>query len=187
MGRPSPYTPAAVEAAGSQPSTPIRLEAIEIVQAIQNLRHNVPLIAGKTTLARCYITIADGSPPVSCRGELRAVRADGAVFALGSLNATEAVPLPRSGLRPLREDLALSLNFILPAEACVQGSLVVSLASVSVSDGGPQAPAKDMAGQLTVTFVVVPALRVKLFSIRHALGNPPQIFQPSARDLQFFN
>jgi hypothetical protein len=184
MGRPSPYTPAAVEAAGSQPPTSVRLEAIEIVQAIQNLRHDVPLIEGKTTLVRCYLTIPDGSAPVSCRGELRAVRADGAVFAVGSLNATEAAPLPPSGLGPLRKDLALSLNFILPAEACGQGNLVVSLASVSVKDGPPQPPAEDMAGQLTVAFVFAPALRVKLFSIRHALGDPPQVFRPSARDLQ---
>src|SRR3712207_8372674 len=55
-------------------TTLFRSDDIEVVQAVQDLGHTVPLIAGKTTVVRVYLSTT-GSAPLTVRGTLAARRA----------------------------------------------------------------------------------------------------------------
>jgi len=156
---------------------------MEVTQVVQNLAHEVPLVARKKTVVRCYLSVPDGAARTKCRGVLQLTLADGTLLQTPSMNIVEARVLPTKGVAPLREDLEKSLNFLLPDAACVPGVLQIDLISLIANEQNPFPPAPSANASLKVTFVETPPLRVKLFSIRHTSGFPKRTYLPTQRDL----
>jgi hypothetical protein len=110
--------------AGTSPS--VVVDGIEIVQSIRDINNSVTLIAGKRTLVRVYVR---GGPTQLASGILAAEK-DGAevenvTSEVGYLSVDTSSPL-----RPRREDLKRSLNFILPKDFDAQGRWMFWLRSV---------------------------------------------------------
>jgi hypothetical protein len=179
MGRPLPPE----FAAGAGPALSIHLDDIEVTQVIQDLAHSVPLVAGKATVVRVYLSVPAGTPPSAVRGEI-SVKLDGggAAQSVASINAATIRSLPAGGLRQLREDLAASLNFSLPAELLGARQITITLANLVPSSGGSAifSPQKSVTVKLHVT----PPLRVKLIGLRYREPASGTTHVPSERDFQ---
>ena len=74
MGRPLEAKRAAETRLPVKPAT-VTIDGIEVTQAIQNLAHGVPLIAGKATLVRVYLTVKLSFPTTSSLPSASAPRA----------------------------------------------------------------------------------------------------------------
>src|SRR5215510_499865 len=55
--------------AGSTSTHPLQMDGMEVTQAVQDLAHSVPLIAGKRTVVRIYLSYY-GTAPLSISGQL---------------------------------------------------------------------------------------------------------------------
>ncbi len=183
MGRPLPTAFSLATAGPAAPLPAVKIELLEITQVVQDTANSVPLIAGKPTVLRCYLSIPPGSL-VSVRGEVTVQAADGNQYTVPSSNACALNPLPAAGVRPLRENVDLSLNFLIPTPALIAGQATFTLKSVSTNTG--QALQIDTSGHgpVNIAFLAMPPLRVKLFAIRYKSGTPPVSYEPSERDFQ---
>lgn len=159
-------------AAGPDPGGPILLtcDGVEVTQAIQDMPHNVTLVAEKRTVARVYLS-AGGTTPVTVNGVLR-VRKVGS-SGLGTVVRAQAPvtldPALTGNLRAKRENEARSLNFILPRHVLKAGQWEVRLSSLFRPV--PHKPIAVPAGaSRTVTFVASPPLRVRIVGIRYQSG-----------------
>lgn len=115
-------------------SVALRLEAMEIVQATQTVGNGVPLVAGKPTVVRAFVTI-DGAtgPSVNVTGKLTAQRLDGAT--MGPISYTgplETLPWFQARLRKQG-----ALNFQIPQEWTDEEFIRFQLTDVSISGGAP--------------------------------------------------
>src|SRR5262249_54753591 len=153
---------------------------------VQDLKNSVPLIAGKRTLVRVYLSTA-GHTPVTVRGTLGARRAGGGGWT--QIPATTAVVLNPAnagpgGLRRKREDLSLSLNFPLPRALLVAGRAEGARAQLGMA--GPPAPLAVPAGaRRQVTFRAAVPLRVHVIGVRygvHTGGGPVTEHEPALLD-----
>ena len=158
----------------------LRVGAIEVTQAIQNLYHSVTLVALKTTVTRVYLSARSG-PPVTVRGQLRVRRPPGVPVTIASLNDVLLDSTQVETIAAQRNDAQRSLNFLLPIGQIAAGALEVELAGVedvatSVSlDPGPTSP-------VSVSFVASPPLRLRVLGISYQQGTPPQTHIPTALD-----
>jgi hypothetical protein len=161
----------------------VRVDGIEVTQAIQNLNHSVPLIALKATVARVYLSTRLPAP-VMVRGALQVRRTTGgASRTLLSLNTVTLDPARFGQVDPLRRDVALSLNFALPTDMIAAGQLVLAFTSLTdAATGQPLvcAPPGDLA---TVSFINSPPLRLRLVGFSYPFGTPPQTRVPTSLDL----
>jgi hypothetical protein len=122
----------------------VRLDALEVTQEIQDLPHSVPLVAGKATVVRAYLS-RPGSA-ITVRGELRVSRSPfGPWHTVPSLATADLDP-SRQGrtpadLRSRRADLAFSLNFRLPAHlVAAPGPLWLRLGQLRRQHGNGAVP-----------------------------------------------
>ena len=173
-------------AAGPPGPVPVvTLDGIEVVQAVQDLNHTVPLIAGKRTLIRVYLSTG-GVGPVPVRGTLT-VRRVGAGGGQELPSMTDVVLNPADagpgGLRRKRESLRLSLNFLLPP-ALAAGDVQVALTHLETVS--PIGPLPIPAGPLTqVTFAAAVPLRIRVLGLRYQsspAAGPVRTFEPAAID-----
>ncbi len=163
--------------------SPLQLDAMEITQAIQDLSQSVPLVAGKRTVVRLYLSYY-ASPGITVRGEIAVRRSPSdAPAIIPSLNTIVLDPLHAGNIPIKRDDVTRSLNFELPATHTALGPLSISIASiinvatgVSVAVGGERRP--------TVWFHASPPLRVRVIGFRYTQGQPPVTHTPSALDFQ---
>jgi hypothetical protein len=169
----------AIEAvADSSPSDSVLLvEALEVTQAIQDLAHSIPLLAGKRTVVRVALGVADGGS-VTVRGEI-AVRksVDEVPFVIASDNVVVVNPAETGNLPLKREDAARTLNFVLPD--ATEGPLHVELVAVedSVSGtpigfGGPT--------RAVVWFHASPPMRLRVIGFRYQQDGVSHV--PTPRD-----
>lgn len=165
--------------------TPVRMDAVEVTQAIQNLYHSVTLVALKTTVVRVYLSYRL-APPITVRGELRVRRSPGGpVVTVASLNSVVLDSAQFGQLDAQRQDVRRSLNFLLPTDQIAAGQTSIELASLTdvntgdSLDPGPRSP-------LSVTFVASPPLRIRVLGISYSFGTP-QIRIPSALDFGLVN
>jgi hypothetical protein len=163
------------------------LDALEVTQAVQDLAHSVPLIAGKPTIVRAYLRYAPG--PVEVRGELRVARSQfGPWQAVASLGPAQLDPSRSGGslaeLRSRRANLGFSLNFRVPANLTTAGTLWLRMAPGPVwrTTGTPLASLAWLPVR-TVTFRPAVPLRMRLVRLRYTMGTPPVTHQPSATDV----
>lgn len=159
----------------------VRVDAVEVTQAVQNLYHSVTLVALKTTVARVYLSYRS-DPPITVRGQLRLRRSPGGSnVMIASLNDVVLDSAQSGQLVAQRNDVQRSMNFLLPIDQIASGLLDVELAEVvdvgtnSSLDKGPTSP-------LTVTFAASPPLRLRVLGISYEQGTPPQSHIPSALD-----
>jgi len=166
--------------AGVLPSTGVEVLGFEATQAIQNLRHDVRLIAGKATVIRVYLRPHGLTSNLKVRGEIVVSAAAGMPSSyVASRNEISLRANQHPSLNDQRSDAALTLNFVIPAPPV--GPMTVKLSRIQPISGGndyPILPADD----LKVEFTSGPLLRIRVLGFRYtdALLNPPQKFAPDA-------
>ncbi len=110
-------------------SAPIQVDAIEVTQGIQDLAQSIPLLAGKRTVVRVYLSHPD-SPGITVRGEISVRQGPTDVpLVVPSENVVVLDPAEAGNLPIKREDETRSLNFVLPAT--VEGPLSIEIQSIT--------------------------------------------------------
>ena len=175
MGRPAPDD--LLERIAGEAASPgeaagpaqVVVDGIEVTQAVQDHLNSVPLVAGKRTVVRVYLSYAAG--PASVRGVLRVGRApSGPWYGIAPIGPAALDP-SRSGsslaaLLSRRHELGHSLNFVLPASLAT-GTIAIRLGSARTAAGYlPLAPRPDT----TVTFAPAAPLRIHIAKIRYTRG-----------------
>lgn len=156
-------------------------DGIEVTQAIQNMSHDVPLVARKRTVARVYLSANVGAP-IAVQGVLKARRApNGPWRSVRSLGPVTLDPAENGQLRLKRENESKSLNFLLPESVCQAG--FTEMRVVLLFQTGPFAFLKVPANaRRKVRFRLTPPLRVRILGMRFQGGSPPVNMVPSALD-----
>ena len=176
--------PAALAAAAGLAGPPpvLTCEGVEVTQVIQNMAHDVPLVAGKTTVVRVYLSV-EGAEIVEVRGvfNVRSPAGQGVWVAVPSLGTVIIDPVLAGDLRAKREDLGKSLNFLLPAEVTNAGACEMALGSLEQADG-TQALDVPAGATSTVDFVQSPPLRVHVVGVRYQDGIAASAYEPRPLD-----
>ncbi|MFE5585341.1 hypothetical protein [Kitasatospora sp. NPDC056531] len=165
------------------------LEGAEVVQSIQNLQHDVPLIAGKTTVLRAYVNYSAG-PPISVIGTVTLLRSPGdPPVTVTSANSVSLDTDTRKDVPTRRADATLSLNFVIPAALTAAGALTMQSITLHDAQTGIHIPipGPGHAGP-TVWFHDSPPLRVRVLGLRYTLtppGQPPTTYTPRDIDYNF--
>jgi hypothetical protein len=136
-------------------SVDLAVDHLEVVQVVQNASNTIPLISGKSAVARVFpVMLGDSAQPVSgVTGTLRGIGKDGAELPGSPLiPATGAVT---AGAVVTRETLNGSLNFRLPREWTAAG-LVRLVAEIRLPDGATDSNPGN--NTLTQDVVFSPAL-----------------------------
>ena len=156
-------------------------DGVEVTQAIQNMNHDVPLVARKRTVVRVYLSANTGAP-IAVQGILKARRLpNGPWRAVRSLGPATIDPAENGQLRLKREQESKSLNFLLPESVCHAGFTEVRL--VILHQTGPFALLKVPANaRRKVRFQVTPPLRVRILGVRFQGGSPQVSMSPSVLD-----
>jgi hypothetical protein len=163
-------------------ANPVQLDAVEVTQAIQHLSLAVPLVAGKGTVVRLYLSHY-GSPGITVRGQiaLRQQPADPPVV-VDSVNTAFLDPAQAGDIPAKRNDASRSLNFPLPDVQTAEGPLSITIASIT--DVATNAPvALGCEARPIVWFHFTPPLRVRVLGMRYVQGTPPVTYLPT--DLDF--
>ncbi len=161
----------------------VAIEGIEVSQAVQNMAHNVTLVANKNTWARAYLGTTNATP-LAVTGTIT-VRNVG-TGATTTVTATAAItvsPAQNGQVRAKRENLAASLNFPLPAAFTAAGQYSVTLTSVTASPGGGTVTCSNCAiSARNVTMATSAPLRLRVLGLRYTTGTPPTTFAPANAD-----
>ncbi|TMD14379.1 MAG: hypothetical protein E6J00_05660 [Chloroflexi bacterium] len=162
-------------------ATPLQLDAIEVTQAIQSLSQGVPLLAGKRTVVRLYLSWYS-TPGISVQGQI-AVRQGpgGPSVTVASANTATLDPAQAGSVGPKRNDATRSLNFLLPILQTVEGPLIISVAGLTNSATGA-ALTLGCETRPTVWFHRSPPLRVRILGMSYTQGMPAVTFTPAAID-----
>ena len=169
----------AAEAAGL-----LSVDGIEVTQVVQDMSLSVPLIAGKATVVRLYLSRPEGDA-VTVRGEISVRRTPaGTPQLVPSLDTARVSPTQNGRLRTKRHDLRLSLNFRLPASLTTAGRVFVGVSSLADAATGEGLACSDCAEkQVEVRFVEAAPLRVRLIKLRYRTDDEPDGILPGARDV----
>jgi hypothetical protein len=145
------------------------------------MQHGVPLIAAKTTVVRVYLSV-ESAGRIDVRGELAVGMPGSPSVAVYSSNMITVDPSLNGQLRAKREDVNLSLNFLLPALQTAPGSLQVQLAKVTQISTGAELVIGGAPGGVIVQFMQTPALRVRILGLRYSAPPSSTTYEPSALD-----
>lgn len=161
---------------------------IEVTQAIQNLRHEVRLIAGKKTVVRVYLKPNALPRNLRVRGEILISR--GTTAPARFLVSKNTITLKGSGnpsLGTQRRNAELSLNFELPGRGI--GPLLIQLNRVMPATRGDDIPISNPGQTRQVEFVSAPPLRIRVLGLRYVddRQTPAQTFAPDALHFDFLN
>lgn len=162
----------------------VEVEGIEVTQVVQDANHSVQLIAGKPSAVRVYLGRTAGSV-INLRGEISVRRTPGGPTQnVPSLDTVRVNPAQNGQLRRKREDLRLSLNFLLPDSLTSAGRIFLSVGQLTNATNGEAVTCSNCAEQVQeVSFVESPPLRVRLIKLRYRTSNPSATHLPSARDI----
>lgn len=165
----------------------LSVDGIEVTQVVQDMNHSVPLIAGKATVVRLYLSRPEGEA-VTVRGEISVRRSPtGAPQLVPSLDTARVNPTQNGKLRTKRHDLRLSLNFRLPAALTAAGRVFIRVSSLADAATGEALDCSDCADrQVEVSFVEAAPLRVRLISLRWRNADTPAGNVPRALDASLF-
>jgi hypothetical protein len=160
---------------------PLQMDGLEVVQSVQDLGLSVPLIAGKRTVVRAYLSYYGGAP-LTVSGELSVRSAPGATpVTINSSNIVTLNPASAGNVTATRNDATRSLNFVLPASASVAGQLAVRLSGVTNTATGAIVPVGGESRPI-VSFQPGAPLRVRIVRITYQQGSPPVTYAPTNLD-----
>lgn len=159
----------------------VAVEGIEIVQAIQNLTHDVRLVARKRTVVRVYLTPSDMPRNVRVRAEISVSDTRGGPARY--LVSQNAISLRRNGHPDLvkqRNDAHESLNVELSDPAV--GMLYIRLNRVIPVAMGDDVPVSNPDHSVEVYFNDAAPLRIRVMGLRYSDNrtDPPQTFAPDS-------
>ena len=163
-------------------ANPVQVDAIEVTQAIQDLSQSIPLLAGKSTVVRVYLSNYSAGA-ITVHGELALRRAPGDVpVIVASASSALLDPAAAGDLAGARNDASRSLNFVVPYECTSVGPLAITVARVTDTATGV-AVSLGKERRPIVAFIASPPLRVRILGIRYQMGDPPVSYIP--RDVDF--
>ncbi|MET8625270.1 hypothetical protein ABZW30_16210 [Kitasatospora sp. NPDC004669] len=161
------------------------LDAVEVTQSIQDLQHDVTLIAGKVTVIRAYVNGASG-PAIGVTGTVTLLRsATDPPITVTSANTVSLDPTAPKDVPTRRADAGLSLNFVVPAALTTAGGLMVSAISLTDTLTGANVPFTGPTSGPAVWFHDSPPLRVRVLGLSYTMGNPPVTYTPRDIDYNF--
>src|SRR5215217_1572606 len=162
----------------------VRVEGVEITQAIQDMNHSVTLVAGKKTVVRVYLSRPTG-PNIKVRGEIAVRRTpSGPAKLVPSLDTAQLKSGQTVKIRSMREDVRASLNFLLPPELTTEGKIHVQVATLKDATTGAPVTCDGCGGtNVSVSFSAASPLRIKLIRLRYRTSNPAGTHLASANDL----
>lgn len=165
----------------------LSVDGIEVTQVVQDMNHSVPLIAGKATVVRVYLSRPEGGV-VTVRGEISVRRSPtGTPHKVPSLATARVNPTQNGRLRTKRHDVRLSLNFLLPAALTAAGRAFIQISSLADSSTSQTIACSDCAEkQVEVRFVEGAPLRVRLISMRYRADGVPDGHVPRSLDVSLF-
>lgn len=177
-----PSTPGASGTpAAAGPAPAVVVDAVEVTQAVQDLNHSVPLVAGKATVVRVYLS-RPAAPGLTVRGEITVRRSPADTpSTVSSLGTVFLDPAQAGKVAVCRNDADLSLNFRLPDARTTPGQLTVDVTTVVDTATGQAVPLSGSTS-LTVWFQASPPLRVRILGLRYRFGTPPAVHTPRALD-----
>jgi hypothetical protein len=163
-------------------TAPLQLDAIEVTQAVQHLSLAVPLLAGKRTVVRLYLSYYT-TPGITVEGQIAVRQAPtDPLVTIPSLNTVTLDPTQAGSIPPKRDNVTRSLNFLLPTTQTSEGPLIITIASITnTATGLPVAVGCE--ARPTLWFHATPPLRVRVLGMRYTQGNPPVTYIP--RNLDF--
>jgi len=152
------------------PKASVTLAAIEVTQVIQDLNQSVPLIAGKQTWARVYLSPNAALGAVTVTGTLQ-IQDSSFKFTTVQSNAPVALT-PGTTLKQKRDSWAASLNFLIPANLTSSNSAyTLTLATVSAQGAGNVPCINCAATTQSVTYVNAPPMRLRIVPIQYTDPN----------------
>lgn len=157
---------------------PIQMDAIEATQAVQDLAHSIPLITGKRTVIRAYLSNY-GDTPVTVSAELTVRQPGGGSALIPSSNVATLSPSDAGNVVASRNDAARSLNFVLPFAAAGP----VELHLTRVTDTTLEVDLPIGSGKRpTVYFQAGAPFRVRIVGLSYRWGTPAITIAPVSRD-----
>lgn len=158
-----------------------RVIGIEVTQAVQNLKHQVRLVAGKRAVVRVYLSPGDLARNVRVHGEIVVSRTPGGPGCY--ITSANQVSLRASGhptLSEQRRDAELSLNFEVPAQAA--GPLSITVNRLIPTARGDDMPLDKANLSKSVTYEPGVPLRVRAVGLRYTdySADPQLQFSPDA-------
>jgi hypothetical protein len=144
---------------------------MEVIQSVQTLTNNVPLVAQRHTLVRVYAQTLQGTSPNNVVVTLEGIR-NGA--SLGLLSA-DPRPIP---INPIRANFGSTVNFLLP-DTWRTGNVTL-VARIDIQDGNSGNNVRQQIAQ----FNNVPQLRVVIVPINytHQGSNAPGFYPAESVD-----
>lgn len=148
---------------------PASLDWIEVTQTIQDLGNNVPLVAGKKTLVRAYLSLAgQTSLQLLNGGTLLVQPPNGPSITIHSINNPALTIQSQTG--PKRQTLNGTLNFVMDSPTA--GTYTLTIENSLIDDGGwvipcPNCGANPSSYKVQSVFHESPHLRIKLIPVQY--------------------
>eukprot|EP00899_Mesostigma_viride_P013923 jgi/Mesvir1/22531/Mv18550-RA.1 len=144
-----------------RPASRAQLVAIEVTQSVQDWQHNVPLVAGKSTMVRAFVQMADDDvreAQLLLNGYLSAYRADGTPLdPIAKVNLESSLRITKL-IRAGRGFIRGSFNFLLPLMWVAAGELTLCFVAAPSDEFVGMSPVQCMEQDevadccITVTF-----------------------------------
>jgi hypothetical protein len=155
------------------------LDGLEVTQGIQNPANSVPLVAGRPTWVRAFLTFSTPQR-VSVVGEFRVVGADKVERTRRSGPVTVKGSLQRPA-RMRRDTYESGLNIAVPRESTDSGSAVIELVRVLDASSGEEISCVDCRkARRDFKFQPVTVLRLKVVGFRYRMGD--DVREPQGED-----
>jgi len=115
------------------PGTRFKVLGMEVNQVTQDVRDSVPLVAGKPTLIRVYLSLEGPTTVINgVAGQIVATK-PGQATPFGVLNSSNSITVTSNqNFQPERLDLTASLNFVLPPDWYAYGTLHFEISNLSM-------------------------------------------------------
>jgi hypothetical protein len=165
----------------------LQLDGMEVCQSVQELGNAVPLVAGKKTIVRAYLSYY-GAAPISVSATLQAQSPGHVASSIPSLDEVVLDPRQAGDTTFKRKNVAHSLNFVLPDVLTTPGALTMTVGSVTNTATHAMLHLAFNSAT-TVHFDADHPLRVRVLAVRYQqqvnpAPSPPTTFVASASDLQ---
>jgi hypothetical protein len=147
----------------------VRLEHVEVIQAVQNIAHTVPLVAEKRSWVRAYFSTS-GDQPQRLTATITGRYANSETVSITS-NGPATVK-PGISLPQQREDWSQSANFLIPQNFTHAGQESFTISGVKNDPDGGRVGCEQCDLVRQVEFISAPPLRLKIVGLQYTGGNP---------------